>query len=150
MRTWTLCALALLAAAAGLARAESKTPTLAGPGNMIHCPSAVPGAKTELKEIKDGIEVWITATEDAKTQEIRRRAKHVVEAAKTDPNTVRHTGDGHGGGGLGRCPVVLKDTLVTAEDIKGGTRITVRPVKPVDLEWLRKETASRLKESQKQ
>jgi hypothetical protein len=144
MRIW-MGALALFAAA-GLAHAEGKS--LAGPGNMMHCPSAVPGAKTEIKEIKDGVEVWITATEDAKVKEIRNRAKHVVEASKTDPNTVRHTGDGHGGGGLGRCAVVLKDTLVSAEDTKGGTRITVRPVKPVDLDWLRKETAARVKEAQ--
>ena len=137
----------VLLAAAGVARAQGKPN--AGPGNMMHCPCAVPGAKTEVKDIKGGVEVVVTAADESKATEIRRRAKHVVEASKTDPNMVRHTGDGHGGGGLGRCPVVLKDTLITADDVKGGSKLTVRPVRPVDLQWLRKETATRLKEQQK-
>src|SRR5258708_4819655 len=84
-----------------LAQADNaKAANNAGPGNMIHCPSAVPGAKTEIKEIKDGVELTVTAPDDNKASEIRRRAKHLVDAAKTDPNSVRHTGDGHGGGGL--------------------------------------------------
>jgi hypothetical protein len=56
---------------------------------------------------------------------------------------VQHTGDGHGGGGLGQCEVVLKDTVVTAQDVEGGSKITVKPVKAVDLEWLKKETHRR-------
>jgi hypothetical protein len=115
----------------------------AGPGNMMHCPAAVPNAKTDVKDIKDGVELTITADGEAAATEIQRRAKHLVEAAKVDPNTVRHTGDGHGGGGLGMCVVVLKDTLVTSEDVKNGARITVRPIKSIDLEWLRKEVATR-------
>ena len=42
----------------------------------------------------------------------------------------------------------MKDTIVTAENIaapgKGGARLTIRPIKPVDVDWLRKETATRL------
>ena len=41
------------------------------------------------------------------------------------------------------CEVVLKDTSVTAEDVEGGSKITVKPNKAVDLEWLKKETAAR-------
>jgi hypothetical protein len=142
MRNW-IFALALLAPA--LAAAENKDKGgLAGPGNMMHCPTSVPNTKVEVKDIKDGLEIWVVGPNEAAQTEIRRRAAHVVEAAKTDPNSVRHTGDGHGGGGIGRCPVVVKDTLVSADDIKGGSKITVRPIKPVDIEWLRKETAARL------
>jgi hypothetical protein len=116
-----------------------------GKGNMMHCPTSVPNAKVNVADIKDGVEISVVGETEAAATEIRRRAQHCVESAKTDPNSVRHTGDGHGGGGLGLCPVVLKDTLVSADDIKGGSKITVRPIKPVDLEWLRKEVATRLK-----
>jgi hypothetical protein len=114
-----------------------------GGGRMQHCPSAVEGAKTEIKPGKDAIEVIVTSDNAAKTEEIRKRAKHVAEAAKADPTSVKHTGDGQGGGGLGRCEVVLKDTTITAEDVDGGSKLTVKPVKPVDFEWLKKETTAR-------
>jgi hypothetical protein len=126
--------------AASIARAE--TPK-GGAGNMMHCPTAVPGAKFTVENVKDGVTITVTGDTPTAEKEIRARAKHVVEAAKTDPESVRHTGDGHGGGGIGRCPIVLKDTLVSTEDVKGGAKITVHPVKPVDIEWLRKETAAR-------
>jgi hypothetical protein len=137
--------------AASFAFALVATPALAkeqgnatvGGGHMQHCPTAVEGAKTEIKDGKDGVEISVTAANAAKTEEIRKRAKHVADAAKNDPAAVAHTGDGHGGGGLGRCEVVLKDTTVTSEDIEGGSKLTVKPTKAVDLEWLRKETAAR-------
>jgi hypothetical protein len=133
--------LSLLLAGAVSAK-EQGNPTVGG-GHMQHCPTAVEGAKTEIAETKDGVEITVTSPNAAKTEEIRKRAKHVVDAAKNDPSSVAHTGDGHGGGGLGRCEVVLKDTNVTSEDVEGGSKITVKPVKPVDLEWLKKETSAR-------
>lgn len=143
MRTWGI-ALSLLLVS-GSAMAKEPPPVNEGKGNMMHCPSAVPGAKTASADIKDGVELTVTADSETAVTEIRNRAKHLVEAAKMDPESVRHTGDGHGGGGVGQCPVVLKDTLVTADaSVKGGVRITVRPIKPVDLEWLRKEVKARL------
>jgi TusA-related sulfurtransferase len=138
----------LLASSGGSAWAKGEAaPASAtvGKGNMMHCPTSVNGAKSAAQDIKDGVEITVTADNDKAAGEIRQRAQHLVTAAKTDPNTVRHTGDGHGGGGLGMCPVVLKDTLVAAEDVKGGSKITLRPIKPVDLEWLRKEVATRMK-----
>ncbi len=125
---------------AGMAGANEAA--LAGGGKMVHCPAAVAGAKVEVKDTADSVEVTVTGKGKAE-EEIRTRAKHMVDAAKNDPTSVAHTGDGHGGGGLGRCVVVLKDTTVTAEDVPGGSKITVKPLKPVDLEWLKKETASR-------
>jgi hypothetical protein len=144
MRSFMRCAsfgVVLFAAAAGFAK-EQTNPTIGG-GHMQHCPSAVEGAKTEIADTKDGVEIKVTSTNAAKTEEIRKRAKHVADAAKADPASVAHNGDGHGGGGLGRCEVVLKDTTVTSEDIEGGSKVTVKPVKPVDLEWLKKETITR-------
>lgn len=123
--------------------ALAKEPATVGGGHMQHCPSAVEGAKTDIKDIKDGVEITVTSTVAAKTDEIRKRSKHIVDAAKTDPTAVAHEGNGHGGGGLGRCEVVLKDTTVTSEDVEGGSRLTVKPTKAVDLEWLKKETRER-------
>jgi hypothetical protein len=123
--------------------ALAKEPATVGGGHMQHCPTAVEGAKTEIKDAKEGVEITVTATAKDKTEEIRKRAKHVADAAKQDPSTVAHEGNGHGGGGLGRCEVVLKDTTVTSEDVEGGSKITVKPTKAVDLEWLKKETHER-------
>jgi hypothetical protein len=132
-----------LALAASPAFAKEQGNVTVGGGHMQHCPTAVEGAKTEIKDLPDGVEVTVTSPNGAKAEEIRKRSKHVVDAAKKDPATVAHTGDGHGGGGLGRCEVVLKDTTVTTENVEGGSKLTVKPTKPVDLEWLKKETRER-------
>ena len=118
-------------------------PPTVGGGHMKHCPTAVPGAKTQITDGKDAIEIVVTGSDAAKTAEIRTRAQHVVESAKADPTSVAHDGSGHGGGGLGMCEIVLKDTTVTATDVDGGSKIVVKPIKPVDLEWLKKETHTR-------
>jgi hypothetical protein len=122
--------------------AKESTATVGG-GHMQHCPTAVAGAKTDIQDTKDGVEITVTSKDATKTEEIRKRAKHVAESAKAQPTSVVHNGEGHGGGGVGLCEVVLKDTTVTAQDVAGGAKIIVKPAKTVDLEWLKKETRSR-------
>lgn len=142
MRRWL--GVALLGAALGIPSAWAKeSAATVGQGHMQHCPTAVAGAKTEIQDTKDGIEITVTSKDAAKTEEIRKRAKHVADSAKQEPTSVVHNGEGHGGGGLGLCEVVLKDTTVTAQDVDGGSKITVKPVRAVDLEWLKKETRTR-------
>ena len=85
----------------------------------------------------------MTAKDEAATKSIRERAKHLVEAAKLDPTDVKHTGDGKGGGGFGRCPVVVKDTLVESKEVPGGALLTVKPKKASDFDALKKEVAER-------
>jgi hypothetical protein len=119
----------------GMASAEP-----GGSGHMQHCPTAVQGAKTTVHETDEGVVVTVTGKDEA---EIRKRAKHLVEASQVQPTTEQHNGNGHGGGGLGRCVVVLKETTVQAEDVPGGSKITVKPTKPVDVDWLKKETKAR-------
>ena len=143
MRRWLGVAALGLALGVPAAWAKEATPPTVGGGHMQHCPTSVAGAKTEIKDNKDSVDIVVTSTDAAKTEEIRKRAKHVVDAAKQDPTSVAHNGEGHGGGGLGLCEVVLKDTTVTAEDVDGGSKITVKPTKPVDIEWLKKETRAR-------
>ena len=149
MRLSAIVATIFLAGAAWAKPADPAAGGNAGPGNMMHCPTAVKGAKVVVADGKDSVELTVTADNDKLAAEIRQRAQHCVEAAKADPNAVHHDGNGNGGGGIGRCAVVLKDTVVTAEDVKGGSKITVRPTKPVDLEWLRKEVATRMKAAKK-
>jgi TusA-related sulfurtransferase len=115
----------------------------AGQGKMAHCPSAVGGSTTTVKDLKDGVEVSIVAKDDASTKTIRERAKTVLDAAKLDAQKLVHKGDGSGGGGFGRCPVVLKDTKVESKEIPGGVLFTVKPEKAADLAALKKETAER-------
>jgi hypothetical protein len=115
----------------------------AGQGKMAHCPSAVTGATTTVKDSKDGVEVTILGKDDAAMKEIRDRSKGLLEAAKVDPKTIAHKGDGSGGGGYGRCPVVLTDTTVESKEVPLGILFTVKPLKPADAAALRKETKER-------
>jgi hypothetical protein len=142
MRRWVGIAAVGLMFGAPSAFATVESPTV-GSGHMQHCPTTVPGAKTQITEGKDAVEIVVTGSDAAKTGEIRKRAQHVVESAKVDPTKVEHDGSGHGGGGLGMCEIVLKDTTVTATDVDGGSKFVVKPLKPVDLEWLKKETHTR-------
>jgi hypothetical protein len=111
-----------------------------GRGQMRHCPTAVSGAKTEVTDTPEGVQLTVTGKDEA---EIRRRAKHLAEVAAAEPEVVDHQGNGHGGGGLGGCLVVLKDTTITAEEVAGGAKLAVKANKPVDVPWLQKETRAR-------
>ncbi|MBS2012762.1 MAG: hypothetical protein JST00_07745 [Deltaproteobacteria bacterium] len=123
---------------------EAKAPggAEAGKHRMAHCPSAVEGAKTSLKDIKEGVVVTVTGSGDA-VKEIRERAKHTADVAKmTDPPKVEHNSEGKGGGGLGHCPVVVEgDTTVEVKEIEGGAEITVKAKK--DPAALQKEAKAR-------
>ena len=59
-----------------------------------------------------------------------------------DPN-VKHTGQGEGGGLLGRCPIVLKDTTITTADLPNGSKMTVVAKDATEVDWLRRETRDR-------
>ena len=115
----------------------------AGQGKMGHCPSAVLNSTTTVKDTKDGVQVDIVGKDEATIKDIRDRSKLLVAAAKLDSENVAHKGDGSGGGGLGRCPVVLTGTTVDAKDIPGGESFLVKPAKPADAVSLRKESRDR-------
>lgn len=123
---------------------EAKMPSAEGAGahKMAHCPSAVEGAKTVVKDSKEGVVVTVTATGD-KVKDVRDRAKHTADVAKmAEPPKVEHNSEGKGGGGLGRCPVVVEgDTTVEVKDIENGSEITVKAKK--DVAALQKEAKAR-------
>jgi hypothetical protein len=114
----------------------------AGSHRMAHCPSAVDGAKTTVKDSKEGVVVTVTGTGD-QVKEIRDRAKHTAEISKlAEPPKVDHDSKGHGGGGLGKCPVIVEgETVVDAKDVENGSEITVKAKK--DPAALQKEAKAR-------
>jgi hypothetical protein len=115
----------------------------AGRGKMSHCPSAVDGAQTKIADAKDGVTITVTAASADATKEIRDRGKHVAQIAKDGAKATTHDGEGHGGGGLGRCPIVLSNTTVDAKDVEGGSQFTVKAKQAGDLDKLRKESKDR-------
>lgn len=126
---------------------DAKTPSAEGAGahKMAHCPSAVEGATTTVKDSKEGVVVTVTAPAGAadKIKDIRDRAKHTAEVSKmAEPPKVEHNSEGKGGGGLGRCPVVVEgDTTVDVKDIDNGAEISVKAKK--DVAGLQKEAKLR-------
>jgi hypothetical protein len=111
---------------------------------MANCPSAVEGATTTVADGKDAVEVTVVAKDKKATEEIRARSKKLAEASKTAaPAEVKHSGTGTGGGEIGFCPVVLKDTTVEYAEVKGGAKLTVKPAKPEDLAALSAESKRR-------
>lgn len=123
---------------------DAGAPVAAGPGvqRMAHCPSAATGARTVVKDATDGVVVTVTGPAD-QVGDIRARARHVAEVAKlSEPKKIEHTGKGTGGGGLGRCPIVLEgDTTVELKDVEAGVEITVTTKR--DVAALRRETRER-------
>ena len=111
--------------------------------NMVHCPNAVTGAETTITDTPDGIDITVTAKDEAGVKAIRERAKHAAEAAKAAPAEGAHTGEGKGGGALGRCPVVLRNTVVETADVEGGVKIHVKPTDAAETDWLRREAKDR-------
>ena len=122
----------------------------AGAGKMAHCPSAVEGAKTTIKNTKDGVSVVVVATADDATKAIRDRAKHLVDVSKSEDGgtAMTHTGEGGGGGNVGRCPIVIKDTTITAKDVPGGSQLEVKAKSAADVTALQAETKDRAEKFQ--
>jgi hypothetical protein len=123
---------------------EAKSGAAQGAGvqRMAHCPSAITGTKTTVKDTNEGVTVTVTGSAD-KVAEIRERAKHAAEVAKKGEGAkVEHTGEGTGGGGIGRCPIVVEgDTTVSVKEIDSGVEVDVKTKK--DVPALQKEAKAR-------
>ncbi len=116
----------------------------AGAGKMAHCPNAVKGATTAISDGKGTVSVAVTAKDDDAVKEIRDRAKQMVFVSqKSESGLIKHDGTGNGGGGFGRCPIVLKDTSVAEKDTPGGALFTLTPKKAKDLPALTQQVHER-------
>ena len=127
---------------ADLDEAESAADAGGGGGKMAHCPNAVEGATTKLTENKDGVDILVTATGEAVVKQIRERAKRLA-ATSADGGKPEHNGTGHGGGGVGRCPVVVQDTTLDVKDVEGGSKISVKAKSAAKAADLKKEIKER-------
>lgn len=107
---------------------------------MPRCPNVIPGATTVVSEIPDGVELRITAAGSGAT-EIRRRAALLVSAA--DATRGKHRANGGGNAQFGRCPIVMRNTKVEAQDIEGGSVVVLTPWDADELGWLRREVEAR-------
>lgn len=111
---------------------------------MMHCPSAVEGATSKVEVGKEAVVVTITAGEPAKVADIQKRARHLASlAAPSAAPEVKHTGQGTGGGALGKCPVVMRDVTLKVVDQKDGAKVTVTPKNPATLAELGKISKDR-------
>jgi hypothetical protein len=112
--------------------------------SMARCPSAVEGARTEVIDLADGVEVWVTADDPRAEGEIRRRADLQADASKLGLHGPReHTGLSTGSGRFGFCPGVVQQTRLTAADVPGGTRMTIKPFDPRRVSTLQRITHER-------
>ena len=79
------------------ASASASASSAAGPderGGMSNCPAAVTGAKVEIKDVDDGVELTITAADAKATEEIKERSKTIAERAKGESTKPQHSGKG--------------------------------------------------------
>ncbi|NVB81692.1 MAG: hypothetical protein HOV81_25075 [Kofleriaceae bacterium] len=77
---------------------------------------------------------------DAKLDDARRRAHHVVEFAAKRTREGHGGFDGKGGGHMKNCPVVTDDVAIVATDISGGAQLDITST---DVAALRAETRAR-------
>jgi hypothetical protein len=94
---------------------------------MMHCPSAAPGAETKVEQTKDAVVVTVTSKDKAAVTEIQTRSKYMAGLTAGGAPKVEHTGNGTGGGALGKCPVMMADVALKAENVKDGSKITLTP-----------------------
>jgi hypothetical protein len=134
------------AASVAAPAATSAAPPATAPDPLAeklrHCPLTVEGAATAIADVDGGIELVVTAKDEARALEIRSRVKHLEELTSDKDTGVTH-GAGAGGGWMRDCPVVSKDTRVVGADIAGGSRILVRPKGAGSVADLRTETRRR-------
>ncbi len=109
---------------------------------MRHCPLALAGATVTLAEVADGVQFEVRAS-GATVDEVRKRARHVVEFAAGRSQAGAH-GGGQGGGTMRNCPVVTNGVVIREDDIDGGAKLTIMPAVATGLDELRRETRARL------
>jgi hypothetical protein len=90
---------------------------------MANCPSAVPGARTEMSYSEDGVDLSITAPAHGAQHQIQALGR--IHGKMTGPMGIgEHTGKHTGTGRIGYCPIVHTDgTTVRVREIADGVRV---------------------------
>jgi hypothetical protein len=111
---------------------------------MFNCPSKVEGAFTVVSEVPGGVDVLVTARDAEARDEIRRRAARQAEATAIGlRETEEHSGAGTGSGRFGFCPGIAPETSLTAVEVPGGVRLSVRAFRASSVAILRRVTRER-------
>ena len=133
-------------------KGEATAEAEAGKNRMKHCPSAVKGAKTEARKVDGGMELTITGKG---AKEIQKRAAYLVELSEKRPapeqaigeqkaRAKKHSGAGEFGGGVGYCPVVMKDTTLETRKTPKGVVVVLKATRAGDADALQKIVRERL------
>lgn len=130
-------------APAASASAAASAEAAGSPGNMAHCPTAVSGATVAIKDVDGGVEIVVSSKDDKTKKDVSTRTRALLDAAKAQDPTKQHTGSGGGRGVFGHCTIVVHNTKLEAVDVPDGTKITIKPNDPKELDWLRREVRER-------
>ena len=110
---------------------------------MMHCPSAVDGAETKVEATDAAVKLTITSADKAKVAEIQKRAQHLASLTAEETAEIKHTGQGTGGGALGKCPVVMDGTTLVVESNDQGAVISMTVADAAKLPDLAKTASAR-------
>ena len=91
---------------------------------------------TRIVDTSSGVDITITNRDQSRVAEIRKRAGRIAEATSASAAGTHRELDRW-------CQVVVENTKVTAQNVDGGVKLSVRALKSADLEWLRGETRKR-------
>jgi hypothetical protein len=114
---------------------------------MLHCPSAVPGTLTRVRDVADGVVLTLSAPEDpVAQQELRRRVQYQLEIVdQPERGAIEHTGLGTGSGRYGFCPGMMEGTSLAVQWTSDGAVLTIRADEPAKVERLQRSTHKRLR-----
>jgi predicted small lipoprotein YifL len=123
---------------------EPTGPNMSGtaPHRMANCPSAVPGAITQVEPTAGGVDVTVTAT----GQDAQRRILALAEFHERTPRAlfpIPHSGLRAGGSRIGFCPIVHHGAFVTTTRVPGGVRIELRADWPTRVKSLQETVSAR-------
>ena len=109
---------------------------------MRHCPVAIEGATSTVKDIEGGVRFIITPPAD-QLDEVRRRGRHLVDFAAGTTRKGHGDFDGKGGGRMKNCPVVTDNVTVIMRDVVDGVQLDVT-TDAARVEQLRADTRTRV------
>jgi len=109
---------------------------------MRHCPISLAGVKATVSDVEGGVQFEVRG-QGAAIDDIRKRAKHVVEFAAGRAQAGVH-GGGQGGGKMRNCPIVTNGVVIAVDEIAEGAKLTITPASGGSVDDLRNETKARL------
>jgi len=114
------------------------------PRGMRNCPSALPGATTQVIATKDGVDLVITAPDPVVQRQIVELAIVHEHLGRPNPAEAAHNGLHGGPGNIGYCPVVHVGTTVTYLRLSNGAVIHIHATSPEAIPQLQRAITDRV------